>query len=66
MDEEEKQASGVPLMRKNSSFSSQMILEINQVGKDVTTSALRKVYNAIFNSVKEISQHLRYSTGKPP
>ena len=55
MDEEEKQASGVPLMRKNSSFSSQMILEINQVGKDLTTSALRKVYNAIFNSVKEIS-----------
>lgn len=32
--------------------------------KGLASDALLKVYQSIFNSVKEISRHLRYSTGK--
>ena len=47
---------------RKESFTKMMMLDIGE-SKD-QPSALARVYNAIFNSVKEISQHLRYSTSK--
>jgi hypothetical protein len=36
----------------------------SQGGQDKDNTPLGRVYNSIFNSAKEISMHLRYSTGK--
>jgi hypothetical protein len=47
-------------IRKISSFATMVGKEI---GQEETNSALGRVYNSIFNSAKEISMHLRYSTG---
>jgi len=51
--------------RKISMFSEQMGYEICMGEVEQPQSDLGRVYNAIFNSVKEISMHLRYSTGMP-
>lgn len=50
------------LIRKQSSFATMVGEEIGSEKTDHQT-ALSRVYNAIFNSAKEISMHLRYSTG---
>ena len=50
------------LIRKQSSFACMVGQEIGSQVQD-QQSALARTYNAIFNSAKEISMHLRYSTG---
>ena len=50
------------LIRRTSSFAT-MVGETIGAHDQEQTSALARVYNAIFNSAKEIAMHLRYSTG---
>jgi hypothetical protein len=53
------------MIRRTSSFASMVDGQIgSQGGQDKDNTPLGRVYNSIFNSAKEISMHLRYSTGK--
>ena len=38
----------------------------SESSRDKDDTPLGRIYNSIFNSAKEISMHLRYSTGKFP